>query len=90
MNDQNYVSLKGRLTADPKLRQTPGGIAVTGFSIAVNRRVRNSDGRFEDRLDGYFTCETWREMAETAAKVLRKGTNGARHRHTPREPLGGR
>jgi single-strand DNA-binding protein len=74
VNDQNYVSLKGRLTADPRLRHTPGGAAVTNFSIAVNRRVRNAEGRFEDRLDGYFNCETWRDSAEVAAKVLRKGT----------------
>lgn len=73
MNDQNYVSLIGRLTADPQARQTPGGVAVTEFSIAVNRRVKNGEGRFEDRLDGYFDCETWRDTAEVAAKVLRTG-----------------
>ncbi|MFN2524874.1 MAG: single-stranded DNA-binding protein [Actinomycetota bacterium] len=43
-------------------------------SIPVNRRVRNGEGRLEDRLDGYFGCQTWREEAEIAAKVLRKGT----------------
>ena len=34
----NKVILGGRLTADPELRQNPSGIAVTSFSIAVNRR----------------------------------------------------
>ncbi|MFN2524876.1 MAG: single-stranded DNA-binding protein [Actinomycetota bacterium] len=74
MNEQNYVSLTGRLTADPDARQTPAGVAVTEFAIAVNRRVRNGEGRFEDRLDGYFDCQTWRDEAEISAKVLRKGT----------------
>jgi broad specificity phosphatase PhoE len=51
VNDQNYVSLKGRLTADPQLRQTPGGVSVTQFAIAVNRRLRNAEGRtFQDHI----------------------------------------
>ncbi len=47
---------------------------MTEFSIPVNRRVRNAEGPFEDRLDGYFNCETWRDTADFAAKVLCKGT----------------
>ena len=33
----NVVCLMGRLTADPEVRQTPNGISVCSFSIAVDR-----------------------------------------------------
>ena len=33
----NKVILVGNLTKDPELRYTSGGIAVTNFSVAVNR-----------------------------------------------------
>ena len=34
----NKVFLKGRLTNEPELRQTPNGVSVSKFTIAVNRR----------------------------------------------------
>ena len=37
----NKVILMGNLTADPELKQTPSGVAVTSFSIAVERRFQN-------------------------------------------------
>ena len=41
----NKVILMGNLTADPELKQTPSGVAVTSFSIAVERRFQNQDGQ---------------------------------------------
>ena len=36
----NKTVLVGRLTADPELKQTQGGTAVTTFTLAVNRRYQ--------------------------------------------------
>ena len=33
----NRVILIGRLTKDPELRYTPNGVAVTNFTLAVER-----------------------------------------------------
>ena len=38
MASLNKILLIGRLTADPELKQTPSGVPVVTFSIAVNRR----------------------------------------------------
>jgi single-strand DNA-binding protein len=69
----NQVTLVGNITDDPELRFTPSGSAVANFTVAVNRRIRQGD-RWEDKLDGFFNCSCWRDMAENAAESLRKGT----------------
>ena len=37
----NKVILIGNLTADPELKQTPSGISVVSFTIAINRRYQS-------------------------------------------------
>ena len=67
----NKVILGGRLTADPELRQTQGGIAVASFSIAVNRR-KAADG---SQPTDFFNCVAWRTTAEHIAKFYRKASS---------------
>lgn len=62
----NRVTLIGRLTKAPEQKQTPNGIAVCTFSIAVNRRMNR------EQTD-YFNIVAWRGLAETCAKYLEKG-----------------
>lgn len=59
----NRVSLIGRLTADPQLRYTSNGTAVTNFRIANN----GTDGV------QFHTVMVWRRLAEIAAEYLAKG-----------------
>jgi single-strand DNA-binding protein len=66
----NKVILIGNLTRDPDARQTPSGVPVTTFSIAVNRPVSNQQG---EREADFFNIVTWRKLAETCAKYLAKG-----------------
>ena len=66
----NRVILGGRLTADPELRQNPSGIAVTSFSIAVNRRY--SKNASEQQTD-FFNVVAWRQNAEFISRYFRKG-----------------
>ncbi len=70
----NTVTLVGNVTDDPELRFTPSGRPVANFTVAVNRRFKNNDGQWEDRLDGFFRCSCWADMAENAAESLTKGT----------------
>lgn len=65
----NRVVLIGRLTKDPELRYTPNGIAVTQFTLAVERPYKN-DG--EKEVD-YIPVVTWRQSAEACANYLKKG-----------------
>jgi single-strand DNA-binding protein len=74
MAADNTVTLVGNITDDPELRFTPSGAAVANFTVAVNRRYKNNEGQWEDKLDGFFRCNCWRDMAENVAQSFRKGT----------------
>src|ERR671914_738511 len=71
---ENSVTLVGNLTDDPELRFTPSGRPVATFTVAVNKRFKNNDGQWEDRLDGFFRCNAWADMAENASESLKKGS----------------
>lgn len=66
----NRVILIGRLTRDPELRYTPSGVAVTQFTLAVDRPFTNQQG---EREADFINIVTWRQLAETCANYLRKG-----------------
>jgi single-strand DNA-binding protein len=74
MASDNVVTLVGNITDDPELRFTPSGAAVANFTVAVNRRFKNNEGQWEDKLDGFFRCNCWRDMAENVAESFSKGT----------------
>ncbi|RYL90876.1 single-stranded DNA-binding protein [Sporolactobacillus sp. THM7-4] len=67
----NRVVLVGRLTKNPELRYTPNGVAVTSFTIAVNRPFTNQQG---DREADFIPVVVWRRQAENAANFLTKGS----------------
>lgn len=66
----NRVILIGRLTKDPELRYTPAGVAVTQFTLAVDRQFSNQQG---EREADFINIVTWRQLAETCANYLSKG-----------------
>lgn len=68
----NKVILGGRLTADPELRQTPQGIAVTSFSIAVNRPYSKNQ---EQQQADFINCVAWRSTAEFITRFFKKGSS---------------
>src|ERR1700730_9790210 len=67
----NRVILIGRVTRDPELRYTPAGVAVTQFTLAVDRPFSNSQSK--EREADFINIVTWRQLAETCANYLRKG-----------------
>lgn len=65
----------GNMTADPELRYTQNGLAVAGFSIAVNdRKFNRQTNEWEDGETTFVRCSVWREMAEYVTQSLTKGT----------------
>ena len=75
MANDNVITIVGNLTDDPELRFTPNGVAVANVRVAVNRRTRNNQtNEWEDKLDGYFTVNVWRDYAENVAESLNRGT----------------
>ena len=70
----NKITLGGRLTADPELRQTNSGVMVTSVGIAVNRRFANRDDSQAQQTD-FFNLVAWRGMAEFISKYFHKGSS---------------
>ena len=70
----NKVILVGNLTRDPELSETPSGIAVCRFSIAVSRDYANAEG---NRETDFFNITVWRGRAENCGRYLKKGNKVA-------------
>jgi single-strand DNA-binding protein len=66
----NRIILIGRLTADPQLRYTANGNAVTNFTLAVNKSFVGQDG---ERGADFIDVVVWRKLAEACANHLAKG-----------------
>ena len=70
----NKVILIGNLTRDPELTETPSGVAVCRFAVAVSRDYANADGT---RETDFFNITVWRKLAENCGKYLKKGNKVA-------------
>jgi single-strand DNA-binding protein len=67
----NRVILAGNLVRDPETRFLPSGVAVTSFSIAVNRRYKSNDEVKEEV--SYFDVSVFGKTGENCAEYLSKG-----------------
>ena len=70
-NDLNRITLVGRLTRDPELRQTGSGTAFCKFGIANNRNYTANGERREEV--SFFNCTAWGRTAEIINQYCRKG-----------------
>ena len=68
----NHIVIMGRLTRDPELRRTGSGIAVTSFSLAVDRDFGPKDGG--ERETDFIDCVAWRSTGEFVSKYFTKGS----------------
>lgn len=66
----NKVILIGNLVADPELKQTQSGIAVTSFSIAVSRKFNRDSSQ---QQTDFINIVCWRSTAEFVTKYFSKG-----------------
>jgi single-strand DNA-binding protein len=71
--DLNKVQMTGRLGADPEMRYTPQGHAVTTFRVASNRSWRNTEGESHEETE-WFRVVAWNKLAEICNQWLLKGS----------------
>src|SRR6201747_498114 len=74
MAGETPITVVGNLTADPELRFTPSGAAVTNFTVASTPRT--FDRETQEWKDGealFLRCNVWRQVAENVAESLTRG-----------------
>lgn len=69
----NKVILMGRLTRDPEVRYSQGekATAIASYSLAVDRRFKNAEGKYDA---DFINCKAFGKAGEFAEKYLKKGT----------------
>lgn len=72
----NVAVVMGRLVADPELRHTPNDVAVTSFTLAVDRSYAKSG---EERQTDFIDIVAWRGTADFVCRYFRKGQMMAVH-----------
>ena len=65
----NHITIHGRLTTDPELKQTQSGVSVCNFIVAVDRSYKNG----EEKQTDFFTVVCWRGLADMVSKHFAKG-----------------
>ena len=65
--------ITGNLTRDPELRTTPNGANVCGFSVAVKRVYKDSNGEQKEDVS-YIDCSAWGRLGEMIAQYAKKGS----------------
>jgi len=67
----NICALQGRLTYEPELKSTQGGVSVIRFQVAVDRNYQASG---KERQADFIDCVAWRQTAEFISRYFRKGS----------------
>ena len=68
----NVVVLNGRLTADPELRYTQSNVAVTSFTLAVDRSFARQG---TERVTDFINIVAWRQTAEFVGRYFQPQTH---------------
>ena len=68
----DHIVIMGRMTRDPELRRTGSGIAVAGFTVAVDRDFSGKDGG--EKETDFIDCVAWRQTGEFVSKYFTKGS----------------
>lgn len=66
----NRVVLMGRITHDLELKQTPSGVSVLSFTVAVDRSYAKQG---EEKQTDFISCVAWRQQAEFIGRYFGKG-----------------
>ena len=83
------ITIVGNLGRDPEMRYTPGGQAVTNFTVASNRQYTASSGE-RVKETTWFRISAWGRQAETVNQYLKTGAQVLiEGRMTPDKESGG-
>lgn len=66
------VTIVGNVGRDPETRYTPSGAMNVNFSVATNRRFRDSSGQDQERTT-WFRVTAWGRLAETLDGLTQRG-----------------
>jgi len=69
----NNVSIIGNITRDIELQYTQSGMAIAKFGIAVNKKVKNQQGGYDDKAH-FFDITAFAKTAENVNQYFRKGS----------------
>ena len=69
----NKVQIIGNLGADPDMRFTQQGTAVTTMRLAVSRSWKGQSGQLQEETE-WFRVQAWNKMAEVCNQYLSKGS----------------
>ncbi len=69
----NKVILVGRLGADPEVRYSGGGTAVTNFRLATDRAWKDKNGE-QQRETEWHRCVAFGRTGEVCGEYLHKGS----------------
>jgi single-strand DNA-binding protein len=73
MPEINYVIVAGNLTKDPVFRETTNKTPVVNFSIASNRKYKDSSNQWQEDVC-YVGIVAWNKLAESCRERLKKGS----------------
>lgn len=66
----NKVIIMGRITQELELKQTPNGVLVLSFTVAVDRNYAKQG---EERQTDFISCVAWKQTAEFISRYFGKG-----------------
>lgn len=66
----NKVILGGRVASEPEQKQTPSGVSVVTYSMAVGRRFVTEG---QERETDFFRVTAWQSTADFIARYFHKG-----------------
>ncbi len=73
MPEMNCVVIAGNLTKDPIFRQTTNGTPVVNFTVASNRKFRDSGNQWQEDVC-YVGIVAWNKLADSCRDRLKKGS----------------
>ena len=73
MPEINSASIAGNLTRDPIFRHTTNGVPVVNFTLASNRRFRDSNNKWQEDVC-YIGVVAWDKLADSCRDRLKKGS----------------
>lgn len=67
----NKVIITGRITKDPEVKKTQSNLSVCSFTLAVDRRFKDSNG---NKQTDFISCTAWRQVADLIGQYFSKGS----------------
>ena len=69
----NFITLVGRLGADPDVKETIKGDSFASLSMATNERYKAKDGEYKEKTQWHKVIVFNSQVASSLAKYMKKG-----------------